>query len=275
MKTIDWIYSIEDGILRVPPSIGVINRMRKGATLALWWYRSRALTKGVNTVHQSGIYVLKNTITGACYIGQSSRLAIRKASHFNMLGQGKHHSIYLQRSFNEHGQAAFEWSVLEEVPPDRTLLFQREAYWIETLQPEYNSAIASVSRFGTHYTEKGLAAIRAAQANPETKRRHSEAGKGKKRTPEQCETMRKAQKGHKVSEATRLKYSQAQKGKQYTEELRQIRREHVHSEEAKQKIASKAQLRWSSPEWNNEAYRKAHAAKVKEGIRLRREASGG
>ena len=62
---------------------------------------------------KSGIYKIENTVTGECYVGSAVNLAERKSGHFSKLKQGKHHSAYLQRSFNKHGEEAFVFSALE------------------------------------------------------------------------------------------------------------------------------------------------------------------
>jgi group I intron endonuclease len=68
--------------------------------------------------NRSGIYKIVNTVTGDCYVGSAVNIGDRKLKHFHQLRHNKHHSKYLQRSFNVHGEAAFVFSIIEELPRD-------------------------------------------------------------------------------------------------------------------------------------------------------------
>lgn len=86
-----------------------------------------------------GIYLIRNTTTGDCYVGQAQNIAKRWESHRAMLARGMHHSSRLQQDWDEYGADAFAWEVLEEVPI-RTSLTNAEARHINERQPVYNSA---------------------------------------------------------------------------------------------------------------------------------------
>ena len=59
-----------------------------------------------------GIYGIENTITGKWYIGSSVELSKRFNRHLWELKSGRHHSDKLQRSFDKHGELAFEFKLL-------------------------------------------------------------------------------------------------------------------------------------------------------------------
>ena len=50
----------------------------------------------------SGIYEIRNIITGDRYIGSSVDILKRFTTHKRFLKQGSHHSIILQNSFNKY-----------------------------------------------------------------------------------------------------------------------------------------------------------------------------
>ncbi len=79
---------------------------------------------------ESGIYMIKNTVTGKVYIGGTVNFDKRFGEHLAMLRGGYHHSLKLQRSYNKHGESAFTFSVLECVA-DKNDLDEIEQKWID------------------------------------------------------------------------------------------------------------------------------------------------
>ena len=49
-----------------------------------------------------GIYEIRNKVNNKIYIGSSSCIISRWASHRHMLNNNKHSNIHLQRSWNKH-----------------------------------------------------------------------------------------------------------------------------------------------------------------------------
>lgn len=80
-----------------------------------------------------GIYKITNLINNKCYIGQSTRLSIRKRGHFRDLENGKHINKHLQRSFNKYGENNFKFEILQYCIPDE--LDELEKFYIS----KYNS----------------------------------------------------------------------------------------------------------------------------------------
>ena len=63
----------------------------------------------------SGIYGIRNKVTEKYYIGSTQDFSKRWSEHKYHLKRGTHHSIKLQRSYDKHGVASFEFSILKEV----------------------------------------------------------------------------------------------------------------------------------------------------------------
>lgn len=59
------------------------------------------------------IYLIKNKINGKFYLGSTKNLHKRKLKHFRDLKNQKHHSIYLQRSYNKYGIDNFDFIIIE------------------------------------------------------------------------------------------------------------------------------------------------------------------
>jgi len=62
----------------------------------------------------SGIYVIENIINNKKYIGSSKNIHKRIKKHFELLKRNKHHSLYLQNSYNKHGKSNFKYYLLED-----------------------------------------------------------------------------------------------------------------------------------------------------------------
>ncbi|MGQ3469340.1 GIY-YIG nuclease family protein, partial [Xanthomonas campestris] len=84
---------------------------------------------------ESGIYVIINTKTNKHYVGSAVNFEERWKRHFKELEGGNHHSIKLQRSYNKHGKDAFVCKIVEELPYEKSIIVERENYWMN----EYNS----------------------------------------------------------------------------------------------------------------------------------------
>lgn len=73
------------------------------------------------------IYVIENTNSGKFYIGRTNDPAARKRGHFSELRRGIHGNPRLQASFNKHGEAAFEFKVVDSASSDS--IHGKEAEW--------------------------------------------------------------------------------------------------------------------------------------------------
>lgn len=189
---------------------------------------------------QSGVYVILNRATGACYVGSSIRLTHRKEQHFNALRRGGHYSLHLQRSFNKHGESAFIFHVLEIVIPHKDYLLMREQYWIDLLKPLYNSRIIASSNLGMKHSE----ATRKKQSEAAKKRpplpresilRGAEKLRNRKHTAEE---LRKQSISLKLSWQTRVltdvdRQRQSERSKAYWSNITEEQRK-THSENASQ-----------------------------------------
>lgn len=82
--------------------------------------------------------MILNIISGNIYVGSSRDMECRFRAHKSLLQKGKHHSIYLQRSWDKYGYDNFYFIILEFC--DFSQLLIKEKYYFDKLKPEYNIA---------------------------------------------------------------------------------------------------------------------------------------
>lgn len=168
------------------------------------------------------IYCIVSKIDGKKYIGSAINFRIRKVRHLSELRCKRHHSKYLQNSFDKYGEDNFYFEILEEVL-EKEKLIETEQKWIDILKPEYNMNL--IAGLNSHLGKK---------MSDEQKQKISEALKGKPKSKEHIEKMKKSLTGRKVdgtnmnkdkigkplSEEQKRKISDGNKGKIVTEEQR-------------------------------------------------------
>lgn len=153
---------------------------------------------------KSGVYLIKNTTNGKVYVGSSENITNRWNGHRCLLRKGNHRNPHLQVSWNKHGEAAFEFSVL---------LFCEIDDLIQCEQIEIDRLMATDRRHG--YNINPIAGRSSGRkTTEETRRKISTNRKGKgcgKRKP--------------MSDVHRMKLSIANTGKKYSDETKQKHRE--------------------------------------------------
>jgi GIY-YIG catalytic domain len=113
----------------VPAVVGEADRQ---AHVRRWMGTQHA--SHIDVPSEPGVYAIRNTRTGTCYVGSSANIATHVATHIHRLSVDTHDCAALQAAWNTDGEAAFEFTVLELV----THLAQLpacERYWVNTLCP--------------------------------------------------------------------------------------------------------------------------------------------
>lgn len=182
------------------------------------------------------IYKIENKVNDKIYIGSTSDKEGRWYGHKWRLKNNCHHNPHLQNAWNKYGSDSFEFSVVEKV--DKTSdLIQREQYYIDNLEPEYNIVPKADRSELSKETKQKMSESTKGENNPlygkefseEHRRKISEnhadmSGKnnpfyGKTHSREAREKIRKANEGKnspnydkKFSEEHRRKIGEAQRG---------------------------------------------------------------
>ena len=115
------------------------------------------------------IGVYRITGPGRVYIGSSDDIPRRWKSHRSQLRGGRHHNYGLQAAWNEHGEAAFAFAVIEEVADLADLIAaeQRQLNAEMATGPVYNLAldVSTPARGLVHTAESRLKMSTAIKAS--------------------------------------------------------------------------------------------------------------
>ena len=169
------------------------------------------------------IYKIENVVTDDFYVGSAVNHKRRKWEHWSQLKKNEHHCVKLQQAWNEYGEDAFEFVIIEEVDDDNLLQVEDTYLALNAGQSHcYNTALStqipsSTQREVRHKISKtlkenyasGYVHPRTGQKNsPETiakiveARANSDKNKGEKHY----------RYGKSVSEETRKKIGDTQRG---------------------------------------------------------------
>ena len=83
----------------------------------------------------SGVYKITNTLTGDFYIGSSKNIMQRWATHKSPSNCIRQPKSRLYQDMTKYGSNNFTFEIIEETDNRK----EREQYWIEQLNPSYNS----------------------------------------------------------------------------------------------------------------------------------------
>ena len=208
-----------------------------------------------------GIYMIQNKVNNKIYIGQAVDIEERWKKHKGALRSNRHNNHkHLQRAWNKYGEDNFEFTIICEC--DENQLNTMEEYYIFELE-SYDDRVGYNKTYGgggcraTKETKKKMSEARKGKTlSEETRKKLSEINKGKimseetrKKISKNCGSHRpevrkkisEAEKGRIFSEEHRKKIGEAHKGKTLSEEHRKKLSESLkgkhHSEETRMKIS--------------------------------------
>jgi len=165
------------------------------------------LLRGIKII----IYKATNKINGKMYIGQTvHRLRQRKQSHISA-ALSIRDNTYFHRALRKYGNENFSWKILQECDTIEELN-QLEIFYIGYYNTFGNN--------GYNLTVGGKSGLVGFRHTEESKRKMSEAQKGKKLSEETKRRMSKVQKNKVVSKETRRKISEWHKGSKLPEKVR-------------------------------------------------------
>lgn len=169
----------------------------------------------------SGVYVIVHVESGLAYIGSSSDIAQRWFNHRGKLRRGVHPNPRMQAAWDEHGEGAFRFVIVERIPVAD--LRVRELWWLEqgeTWLPERGFNLSKRSdTVGHRFTPEQCARLSASLKGKPKSAEHRAAMSARMLDPVQRELSRermaavgRAGKGRRKKAAHRRKIGLPQRG---------------------------------------------------------------
>lgn len=181
-----------------------------------------------------GIYTITCLGNGRVYVGSSIDINRRFRHHRRDLQEGRHKNVLLSRSWNKYGEDAFLFAIVEVVT-DRNLLIEREQWWIDCLNSAnrrdgFNLSPRAGSSLGVKHSED--ARLRMSKAmkgkshphTPESRRKISEALRGRKQSAEHTQRSSESRRGRPISEEVKQKISAFFKGRSAGPKSEEVKR---------------------------------------------------
>jgi len=211
----------------------------------------------------SGIYRIRNTVNGRCYIGSSMRIQRRWHAHRTSLRGNKHHSVALQRAWNKYGEPTFIFEIVEAVP-DKHNLIDREQHWINHHSSAsghgYNSSPTAGSPLGVKHSEASKAKSRLTRSTPEFKAAWSAKMRGRKHTPEALAIFREAMRKPEYLAKRKAWAAGRKMPKEALAKAIEANRKRSISDEHKKRLID-ARIAFGTPDATREKMRKSHLGK--------------
>lgn len=168
------------------------------------------------------IYSITNILNNKKYIGCAVDFNKRRIRHLSELRCQRHHSSYLQNSFNKYGEPNFVFEILEIID-DIDKLIETEQKWIDDIKPEFNMTL--IAGLNSHLgikrskeTKEKMSQVRLGMVFTQTHK--DNISKSKKGVRIDGTNMNKDKIGKPLSEEQKNKISIANKNKIISEETR-------------------------------------------------------
>lgn len=211
----------------------------------------------------SGIYRIRNTLTGDLYVGSSVDVKSRSLKHLSHLRRGVHRNAHLQAAFAKYGEASLVFEMLEAVAPAD--LLAREQWHIDQTRPAYNICQVAGNTLGYRHTADGRAKMSV--ANMGNQRR---AGKSHSQQTKDAIGSLAAARRHspdaRAKIAASLAGNQRTAGRPLTEAHRVkvgegLRAAWSKGARSKEEAAARVKAQWADPVWKAAQLQKIKAAK--------------
>lgn len=125
---------------------------------------------------QSGVYRWVNNLNGKTYVGSGVNLAKRLGSYYNKKELSRNPRPILD-ALLKYGYNNFTLEILEYCP--KTILLEREQFYLDLLVPEYNILKHAYSLLGFKHSQESIEKLKAKIISPEHKEILSAVHKGK------------------------------------------------------------------------------------------------
>jgi group I intron endonuclease len=155
------------------------------------------------------IYKIINVVNNKFYVGSAVNYQRRKARHLWRLRRGDHANKHLQAAWNQYGESAFVFAVVEQVVPEADLLATENVWLKEHVGKDYCYNIATDATAPTRgfFADKNPMWGKTFKHTEEAKARISKASKDRVQPEEEKLKRRATMRGKPQPAAVRAKIS--------------------------------------------------------------------
>lgn len=170
--------------------------------------------------YKTGIYEIRNVVSGKVYIGSAKKFNFRWNSHKNLLRKGCHHSSHLQAAWSKYGEQAFQFKKLLVCSEENLIMYEQimiDAHKAANRKHGYNARPIAESMLGYKHSAETKAkiviSVTGRKASPETRALLSKQRTGRKMPNWFPEFTRLHRTGSKHSDATKAVISEKGTGR--------------------------------------------------------------
>jgi group I intron endonuclease len=155
------------------------------------------------------IYKIINAVNNKFYVGSAVNYEKRKARHLWRLRRGDHANKHLQAAWNQYGESAFVFAVVEQVGPEADLLATENVWLKEHVGKDYCYNIATDATAPTRgfFADKNPMWGKTFKHTEEAKVRISKASKARIQSKEEKSKRRATMRGKQQPAEVRAKIS--------------------------------------------------------------------
>lgn len=156
-----------------------------------------------------GIYKIINLQNNKFYVGSAVDFTKRKRRHWWALRSQKHANKHLQAAWNQYGEDAFKFVIVEELPDGVDILAAENVWLKEHVGKDYcyNLATDATAPQLGMFGEKNAMWGKSFSHTEQAKARIAKASKERVQTEEEKAKRKKSMQGHIVAASTKAKIS--------------------------------------------------------------------
>jgi len=162
-----WRYSLRSFSLNV--SLWEFNKLSSTSVDPIIIYSNSDIDKlriFTDNKGKAGIYQWKHLESGKIYIGSAINLTKRLKDYYSFYHLDRNKSMYICNALKHYGYSAFSLSIIEYINiqnlsknETKKLILEREQYYINLLNPEYNLLKVAGSLLGYQHSEETIKKI--------------------------------------------------------------------------------------------------------------------
>lgn len=123
-----------------------------------------------DNTNKAGVYRWVYKPNGKCYVGSSANLGYRLKQYYSDKYLTRKKSVSsISSALVKYGHSSFKLEILVYCEPEKSIILEKEQFYIDEFKPEYNILPVAGSPLGYKHTEESLAKMRGRKLSQEHK----------------------------------------------------------------------------------------------------------